>query len=151
MNELEQLDQWRLDEQRRIDQRREDDRRLADLCAADERARIQLRHSDAMRLADMRASSDPALREIGAKVQQVMDSMDRQRDRERAPAHAQEEPDRDPGWFARWEQEGTMTTLTPAERDQLHEMERAAREPTKSEPKAASTAHEPDEDEEMEM
>ena len=43
------------------------------------------------------------------------------------------------------------TPLTPAERDQLHEMERAAREPTKSEPKAAATGHEPDEDEDLEM
>ena len=138
MNELEQakLEQWRSDEQRRIDQRRADDLKAADQRRADERARIELRHRDAMRLADMRASADPATREIGEKVQRVMDSRDRQeaRDREltgrgapiRGP-HGSELPDPhdDPGWLARWEREGTLTQLTPEERDKLREIDRA--------------------------
>lgn len=137
MNELDQakLEQWRLNEQRRIDQRRLDDLKAADMRAADERARAELRHSDAMRLADMRASADPATREIGEKVQQVMDSRERQeaRDQEltgrgapiRGP-HGQELPDphMDPGWLARWEREGTLTQLTPAEREKLREIDR---------------------------
>ncbi len=134
MNELEQarLEAWRLDEQRRIDQRRRDDLKLADMRAADERARIQLRHSDAMRLADMRASDDPATREIGEKVQMVMDSRARQEQREadltgreRLPDRAHHpDPHMDPGWLARWEQEGTLTHLTPAEREKLREIDR---------------------------
>ena len=134
MNELEQarLEAWRLDEQRRIDQRREDDLRLADMRAADERARIELRHADRMRLADMRASADPATREIGEKVQMVMDSRARQEQREadlmgreRLPDRAHDpDPHMDPGWLARWEREGTMTTLTPAEREKLREIDR---------------------------
>ncbi len=134
MNELEQarLEAWRLDEQRRIDQRREDDLRLADMRAADERARIELRHSDHMRLADMRASADPATREVGEKVQMVMDSRARQEQREADLTGRERLPDRahdpdlhaDPGWLARWEREGTMTTLTPAEREKLREIDR---------------------------
>ena len=137
MNELDQarFEQWRLDEQRRIDQRREDDLKAADQRRADDQARAELRHRDAMRLADMRASADPATREIGEKVQQVIDSRDRQeaRDREltgrgapiRGP-HGSELPDphNDPGWLARWEREGTLTQLTPAEREKLREIDR---------------------------
>ena len=137
MNELEQarLEQWRIDEQRRIDQRREDDLKAADQRRADDRARAELRHRDAMRLADMRASADPATREIGEKVQRLMDSRDRQEARERdltgrgAPTrgpHGQELPDPhlDPGWLTRWEREGTLTQLTPAEREKLREIDR---------------------------
>ncbi len=137
MNELEQakLEQWRLAEQRRIDQRRADDLDAADQRRADDWARAELRHRDAMRLADMRASADPATREIGEKVQQVMDSRDRQeaRDQElmgrgapiRGP-HGRElsDPHQDPGWLARWEREGTLTQLTPAERDKLRELDK---------------------------
>ena len=137
MNEILQakLEQWRLDEQRRLDQRHRDDLKLADMRAADERARAELRHSDAMRLADMRASADPATREIGEKVQMLMDSRDRQEQREReltgrgAPTrgpHGQDLPDphQDPGWLARWEREGTLTQLTSAEREKLREIDR---------------------------
>jgi hypothetical protein len=137
MNELDQakLEQWRLDEQRRIDQRREDDLKAADQRRADDQARAELRHLDATRLANMRASADPATREIGEKVQRVMDSRDRQeaRDREltgraspiRGP-HGQElsDPHNDPGWLARWEREGTLVQLTPAEREKLREIDR---------------------------
>ena len=137
MNEIEQAkrEQWRVEEQRRIDQRRTDDLRLVDMRAADERARIELRHSDHMRLADMRASAEPATREVGEKVQMVMDSRDRQEARERdltgrgAPTrgpHGQELPDphMDPGWLARWERDGVMVALTPEERDKLREIDR---------------------------
>jgi hypothetical protein len=137
MNKLEQarLEQWRLNEQRRIDQRRLDDLKAADQRAADDRARAELRHRDAMRLADMRTSSDPATREIGEKVQRVMDSRDRQEVRERdlsgrgAPTrglHGSELPDphMDPGWLARWERDGVVAPLTPAEREKLREIDR---------------------------
>ena len=138
MNELDQakLEQWRLDEQRRIDRRRLDDLKAADMRAADERARIELRNADRMRLADMRASDDPATREIGEKVQQVMDSRDRQEQRDQeltgrggAPIrgpHGSELPDphNDPGWLARWEREGTLAQLTTAEREKLREIDR---------------------------
>ncbi len=137
MNELDQakLEAWRLAEQRRIDQRRADDLDAADQRRADDWARAELRHRDAMRLADMRASDDPATREIGEKVQRVMDSRDRQEARDQdltgrgAPIrgpHGQELPDphMDPGWLARWEREGTLTQLTPAEREKLREIDR---------------------------
>ena len=137
MNELEQakLEQWRLNEQRRIDQRRADDLKAADLRRADDQARAELRHRDATRLADMRASADPATREIREKVQQVMDSRDRQEARDQeltgrgAPIHGprgQElsDPHNDPGWLARWERDGVMTQLTPAEREKLRELDK---------------------------
>ena len=138
MNEIEQarLEQWRLDEQRRIDQRRADDLKAADQRRADDLARAELRHLDATRLANMRASADPATREIGEKVQRLMDSRDRQeaRDQEltgrgapiRGP-HGQElsDPHLDPGWLSRWEREGTLVQLTPEERDKLREIDRA--------------------------
>ena len=138
MNELDQakLEQWRLNEQRRIDQRRTEDLKAADQRRADDQARAELRHRDAMRRADMRASADPATREIGEKVQQVMDSRERQEARDReltgrgAPTrgpHGQElsDPHNDPGWLARWERDGTLTKLTPAEREKLREIDRA--------------------------
>ena len=137
MNEIEQakLEAWRLDEQRRIDQRRADDLKAADQRRADDQARAELRHRDAMRLADMRASADPATREIGEKVQQVMDSRNRQEQRDReltgrgAPIrgpHGSDLPDphMDPGWLARWERDGTLTQLTAAEREKLREIDR---------------------------
>ena len=137
MNELEQamLEQRRID-QRRIDQRRADDLKAADQRRADDQARAELRHLDATRLADMRASADPTTREIGEKVQRMVDSRERQeaRDREltgrgapiRGP-HGSELPDphQDPGWLARWERDGVMTQLTPAEREKLREIDRA--------------------------
>ena len=167
---MNKMEKWRLDEQRRLDQRRRDDLKLADMRAADERARIELRHADRMRLVDMRAGADPATREIGEKVQMVLDSRDRQiqRDRERTPVRAQEEPDphMDPGWLARWEREGAMITLDPAEREKLREIERGEqqhhqepdhieeeRAPERAqEPKAAGVIErEQDEDEDLEM
>ena len=178
MNELEQarLEQWRIDEQRRIDQRREDDLKAADQRRADDQARAELRHSDAMRLADMRASADPATREIGEKVSRVMDSRARQEQREadltgrgapiRGP-HGSDLPDphMDPGWLARWEREGTLTQLTPAEREKLREIDRQdpmgreastqAKPDHVDAPAAQQAQHthtqEPENDEEMEM
>ena len=115
MNEIEQakLEAWRLAEQRRIDQRRADD----------------------LKAADQRAADDRATRAIGEKVQMTLDSRDRQEQRDRdltgrgAPIrgpHGSELPDphNDPGWLARWEREGTLTELTPAEREKLREIDR---------------------------
>ena len=167
---MNKMEKWRLDEQRRLDQRRRDDLKLADMRAADERARIELRHSDSMRLADMRTSADPATRAIGEKVQMVMDSRARQEQREADLTGR--EPHMDPGWLARWEREGAMITLDPAERDKLREVERMEQQQRQErevttqakpdhveerapEPKAATSArehaHEHDEDEDLEM
>lgn len=120
-------DQRRLDDQRRDDLRRANTRRDDDLRRLDEshaldRKRIERRHSDDTLLADMRASADPETREIAVKIGRVLDARERAEERERGPAR--EPADHDPGWLNRWEREGALTALSPAEREKLKAIDR---------------------------
>ena len=108
----------------------------------DDARRLEERaEADEQRLEALRRHPDPEVRAIGEKIWQERDRQqageeeewdadggdaanEREAEREARKAQIREAAEPDPGWLARWEREGTLTALTPAERDKLREIDR---------------------------
>lgn len=108
----------------------------------DDARRLEERaEADEQRLEALRRHPDPEVRAAGEKIWQERDRQqaaeeeeweadggdaanEREAEREARKAQIREAAEPDPGWLARWEQEGTLTALTPAERDKLREIDR---------------------------
>lgn len=139
----------RLEAERRADlQEIEDDRRAREEYEAMARAEWaeemeeERLKEDELRVEALRRHPDPEVRAVGEKIWQARDQAqaaaeeqwetggDGEEEREReetaraerlARAH---DPDPDPGWLARWEREGTLSALTPQEREKLRAIDR---------------------------
>lgn len=135
----EMVEAYKEEERREAEHRRWYDQRRLD--ALDEREMAQARE-DERRVEALRSHPDPEVRAAGEKIWQARDqaqaaaeeqwetSGDGEEETEREEAARVErlararDPEPDPGWLARWEREGTLTALTPAERDKLRELDR---------------------------
>ena len=133
------VESYKEEERREAEHRRWYDQRRLD--ALDEREMAQARE-DERRVEALRSHPDPEVRAAGEKIWQARDqaqaaaeeqwetSGDGEEETEREEAARVErlararDPEPDPGWLARWEREGTLTALTPAERDKLRELDR---------------------------
>ncbi len=108
----------------------DDARRLEERAEADER-----------RVEALRGHPDPEVRAIGEKIWEERDreqaaaeeeweadggDAENERDAERQARSAQirEAAEPDPGWLARWERNGTLSPLTPEEREKLRALDR---------------------------
>ncbi len=128
------------EERREMAHRRWMDQRRLD--SLDERE-MALAREDERRVEALRSHPDPVVRSAGEKIWQARDQAqaaaeeqwetsgdgEEEAEREAAAEAARAErlvrdPEPDPGWLARWEREGTLSALTPEEREKLREIDR---------------------------
>ena len=136
----EMVEAYKEEERREAEHRKWYDQRRLDAMEAEEYARYQ---EDERRVEALRSHPDPVVRSAGEKIWAARDSQEaaaeeqwetggdgeEEAEREAAAEAARSErlardPEPDPGWLNRWEREGTLTALTPAEREKLREIDR---------------------------
>ena len=142
-------EQRRLDALRDEERRHEDEHQkwmkghLLDPDAARAARRLEERvEADERRVEALRSHPDPVVRAAGEKIWAAREAQaaaeeqwetsgdgEEEAEREAAAEAARAErlardPEPDPGWLARWEREGTLSPLTPAEREKLRALDR---------------------------
>ena len=129
-----------LDRAERERQERLEAERRAEWAEEMEEARLK---EDELRVEALRSHPDPVVRAAGEKIWQARDDAqaaaeaewetggdgEEEAEREAAAEAARSErlardPEPDPGWLARWEREGTLSPLTPQEREKLRAIDR---------------------------
>ena len=129
-----------LDRAERERQERLEAERRAEWAEEMEEARLK---EDELRVEALRSHPDPVVRAAGEKIWQARDDAqaaaeaewetggdgEEEAEREAAAEAARAErlardPEPDPGWLARWEREGTLSPLTPQEREKLRAIDR---------------------------
>ena len=151
LDEQRLADERRAADERRLEALRDEERRHEDehqkwmkdhpLDPYDARRLEERVEADERRVEALRGHPDPEVRAIGEKIWEERDREQaaaeeeweadggdaenaRAMEREARRARIREAAEPDPGWLARWEREGTLSPLTPQEREKLRAIDR---------------------------